>query len=78
MDLKDLLMMDIVGENMGRKTFLELNIPGLFSSPRRSPHTHTHTNRGILIQVCSYQQELLPVHLPSCSKLLGDKASAKI
>lgn len=49
MDLKDLLMMDIVGENMGRKTFLELNIPGLFSS------LLTHTQIGlILIQVCAF------------------------
>lgn len=28
MDMKGLLMMDIVGENMGKKTFLVLNIQG--------------------------------------------------
>lgn len=35
MDLKGIMMMDIVGESMDRKTFWELNILGLLPYPTR-------------------------------------------
>ena len=79
---KDLLMMDIVGENMARKTSLE---PCTRGKTKFNPHKllclYSKSNGLNYIYIITHfvcMQGLLQMYPQKCSRLHGNKASAKI